>query len=108
MNLYTAYLAEKVTSAETVALYRIFSTMQFSTLNASLSSRQTAYPLTKSRSQSTRQRASSLVVRADDGFCRDKINEPKARVGVIEGTSTVVFVGAGGEQIEVQAAKVSQ
>ena len=46
-------------------------------------------------------------VRAEDGFCRDKIAFPVERGAVdIEGESTLVFLGAGGKSVEVTGRKV--
>ncbi|KAL4420239.1 hypothetical protein ABPG77_011063 [Micractinium sp. CCAP 211/92] len=55
--------------------------------------------------QAAAARRSRLVVRADVGFCRDKISEPKDMKGLIEGTSTIVFLGANGEEIPVECPK---
>lgn len=49
---------------------------------------------------------SDIRVRAEDGFCRDKIAFPTTKTEGIEGESTLVFLGAKGEEVEVQAAKV--
>lgn len=51
-----------------------------------------------------------MVVRASDdvGFCRDKVAvDITESTGKVEGESTLVFLGAGGQQHEVQAPKVS-
>jgi ferredoxin len=45
-----------------------------------------------------------VIVRADDGFCRDKVGAPVQAVRV-EGTSALVFLGAGGHAVEVEARK---
>lgn len=57
------------------------------------------------RRQAAAARRSSVAVRADVGFCRDKISEPKDMKGLIEGTSTIVFLGANGEEIPVECPK---
>lgn len=49
---------------------------------------------------------SDIRVRAEDGFCRDKIAFPTTKVEGVEGESTLVFLGANGQEVEVQAAKV--
>lgn len=51
-------------------------------------------------------RHSAVVVRADDAFCRDKVSLGGNSAVEVEGTSTVVFLGAGGQQVEIQAPKV--
>ncbi|KAI8105166.1 hypothetical protein M9435_000336 [Picochlorum sp. BPE23] len=48
---------------------------------------------------------SDIRVRAEDGFCRDKIAFPTTKTEGIEGESTLVFLGAKGQEVEVQAAK---
>lgn len=58
------------------------------------------------RRQGAAARRGGLVVRADVGFCRDKISEPKDMKGLIDGTSTIVFLGANGEEIPVECPKV--
>lgn len=46
-------------------------------------------------------------VRAEEGFCRDKIAFPVERGAVnIDGESTLVFLGAGGNSVEVPGRKV--
>lgn len=60
------------------------------------------------RRQAAAARRSSVAVRADVGFCRDKISEPKDMKGLIEGTSTIVFLGANGEEIPVECPKVRE
>ncbi len=47
-----------------------------------------------------------MVVRADVGFCRDKISDRKDLSDQIEGTSKVVFLGANGAEVEVECPKV--
>lgn len=42
---------------------------------------------------------------AQDAFCKDKVNSSKAPVHV-EGTSTVSFLGAGGQEISIECPKV--
>lgn len=49
---------------------------------------------------------SDIRVRAEDGFCRDKIAFPTTKAEGVEGESTLVFLGAKGQEVEVQAAKV--
>lgn len=51
-------------------------------------------------------RARNVQVRADDGFCRDKIAFPVEKAEGVEGESTLVFLGANGQKVEVQAQKV--
>ncbi|KAL4451918.1 hypothetical protein ABPG75_007580 [Micractinium tetrahymenae] len=63
-----------------------------------------AAPRRQQRQQAAARRG-GLVVRADVGFCRDKISEPKDMRGKIEGTSTIVFLGANGEEIPVECPK---
>eukprot|EP00890_Picochlorum_soloecismus_P006059 jgi/Picsp_1/6454/NSC_03801-R1_chloroplast precursor len=55
------------------------------------------------RSQAT---SLDVRVRAEEGFCRDKIAFPVERGAVnIEGESTLVFLGAGGNSVEVSGRK---
>lgn len=56
--------------------------------------------------QQQQRRGGSLVVRADVGFCRDKISDRRDMMDEIEGTSTVIFLGANGEEIPVECPKV--
>lgn len=53
-----------------------------------------------------RQKLPHVHTRAEEGFCRDKIAFPANSVGEIEGESTLVFLGAEGQQVEVQGKKV--
>ena len=46
-------------------------------------------------------------MRADDGFCRDKIGTPTGPASAAEGTATVVFLGAGGQAVEVECPKAN-
>jgi hypothetical protein len=48
----------------------------------------------------------SVMVRAADGFCRDKVSLNTGSAVAVEGTATLVFLGANGQQVEVQGAKV--
>lgn len=50
----------------------------------------------------------SVVVRAADGFCRDKIATPVSIKEGAEGISKVAFLGAGGQQVEIDAPKASK
>jgi 2Fe-2S type ferredoxin len=50
-----------------------------------------------------RARSRTVVVHAEDGFCRDKVATPIERADGVEGESTLVFLGAKGQQVEVQA-----
>lgn len=52
-----------------------------------------------------RTRSTTVVVRAEDGFCRDKVATPIERADGVEGESTLVFLGANGQMVEVQAQK---
>ncbi|PRW57228.1 chloroplast precursor [Chlorella sorokiniana] len=47
----------------------------------------------------------AVTVRADVGFCRDKISQPQDLRGQIEGTSVVVFLGADGQEVPVECPK---
>ena len=53
-------------------------------------------------------RTSSVAVRAEDpGFCRDKVAIPSgASTATVEGETTLVFLGAQGQRIELAAKKV--
>lgn len=48
----------------------------------------------------------ALTVRADVGFCRDKVSQPQDLRDQIEGTSIVVFLGVDGQQVPVECPKV--
>ncbi len=48
----------------------------------------------------------AVTVRADVGFCRDKISERQDLTDQIEGTSVVVFLGADGAEVPVECPKV--
>lgn len=50
----------------------------------------------------------AVAVRADVGFCRDKVSQPQDLRGQIEGTSIVVFLGVDGQQVPVECPKVRQ
>lgn len=47
----------------------------------------------------------SIITHAEDGFCRDKVATPVEKAEGVEGESTLVFLGANGQQVEVQAQK---
>lgn len=48
---------------------------------------------------------SDVRVRAEE-FCRDKIAFPVQQTSTVEGESTLVFLGAGGQSVEVSGKKV--
>jgi hypothetical protein len=58
------------------------------------------------RPRRQQQRGGGVVVRADLGSCRDKISERRDMSGEIEGTSTVIFLGADGNEVPVECPKV--
>jgi hypothetical protein len=58
------------------------------------------------RQRTKTKRHVSVVVRADDGFCRDKINLGTPAQVLVDGTATIVFLGAKGQAVEVQCPKV--
>lgn len=51
------------------------------------------------------QRRGAVVVRADVGFCRDMISERRDLTDQIEGTSTIIFLGADGAEVSVECPK---
>lgn len=52
------------------------------------------------------QRERNIECRATDATCRDLVNEPKRNGEVMEGTSTVTFLGANGKEMPVECPKV--
>lgn len=48
----------------------------------------------------------SVIVRADEGFCRDKVSSPAGSV-TVDGTSKITFLGAGGQSVTVECSKSS-
>lgn len=52
-----------------------------------------------------RHRSNLVIPRAEDGFCRDKVATPVEKAEGVEGEAVLVFLGANGQQVEVQAQK---